>query len=99
MSAAVESAGRVLDVLDLLLRADFAYGIAPGDIVRELKLSPSAVTRYVATLEGRDMLERIPETGRLRPALRLVTRLAAIVASLDAAERRMRELATRINTL
>ena len=44
------SAGRVLEVLDLLFRGDFATGMSPGDRARDLKLTPSTVTRVLVTL-------------------------------------------------
>jgi len=95
----VESAGRVLDVLDLLMgRSDYAHGVTPGEIAGECRLSPSAVTRYIATLEGRGWIERIPETGRIRAAVRVARASAAMLASLDAAERRAQELRQRILT-
>jgi DNA-binding IclR family transcriptional regulator len=92
------SAGRVLEVLDLLFRADFALGLSPGDIARELKLTPSTVTRVLVTLEAAGVAERIPVTDRIRPAVRWAQYAAGILNSLDAAIRRAEELKTRITT-
>lgn len=92
----VESAARVLDVLNLLMRADYMTGVAPAAIARELGQTPSAVTRYLATLEDRGCAERVPETGWARPAVRLVQHAASILAGLDAAQRRAAELSARI---
>lgn len=94
----VDSAARCLDVLLYLMRADFSAGSIPGDIGRDCKLSPSAVTRYLATLEDRGCIERIPGFERWRPSVRLAQYAAAILASLDAAVRRNQELARRIST-
>lgn len=94
----VDSAARVLDVLLLLFRADYSGGLASADIERDLRLSPSAVCRYLATLEDRGCIERIAETGRVRPSVRWAQYAAGIIANLDAAQRRAAELAQRITT-
>jgi len=94
----VASAGAVLDVLDLLFRADYSVGLTPGDVRRELGLSGSAVTRYLATLDDRGAIERISGTDRVRPSIRWAQRAAGILRSLDDAERRAAELAKRITT-
>jgi DNA-binding IclR family transcriptional regulator len=94
----VGSAGRVLEVLDLLFQADFAHGMSPGDIAKDGRMSPSAVTRYVATLLDAGAVERIPETGRLRPSIRWAQHATSVVRSLDAATRRSQELIDRVTT-
>lgn len=95
----IEVAGRVLDVLLLLMRADFSTGLSPSDISRATSLSPSAVTRYLVTLEERGCVERIPETGWVRPSVRWAQYAAGILAGLDAAAKRAGELSRRITTL
>lgn len=94
---AIDSAGRVLDVLLELLRADFVAGVAPTELARALDYGPSAITRYIATLTDRGLVERIPETGRLRPSVRMGQYAASILRSLDDAQRRAAELARRIS--
>lgn len=92
------SAGRVLEVLDLLFRGDFATGMSPGDIARDLKLTPSTVTRVLVTLEQAGAAERIPETGRVRPSVRWAQHATGVLRSLDTAARRVSELTARITT-
>lgn len=98
MADTIDSAGRVLAVLDILFRSDFVAGMSPSDIGREAHLSPSAVTRYVATLEAAGAIERIPETGRIRPSVRWAQHATGVLRSLESAARRMRELTGRVTT-
>lgn len=100
MSAAhptTKSAEKVLDVLTVLM-GHFAHGLTPGELARATDLSPSNITRYVATLEEKGFAERIPETGRIRPSVRLAQQAVAIMRSLDAARNRMDELTNRLTT-
>jgi DNA-binding IclR family transcriptional regulator len=98
MADTIDSAGRVLAVLDILFRSDFVAGMSPSDIGREAHLSPSAVTRYVATLEAAGAIERIPETGRIRPSVRWAQHATGVLRSLESAARRMSELTGRVTT-
>jgi len=93
----VDSAGRVLDVLFALFEADYLIGLAPGEIARG-KLTPSSVTRYLATLEGRGAVERVPDSTRVRPSVRWARLASGVLTSLDAQARRAEELKTRILT-
>jgi len=52
-TATVESAARVLDVLDLLFRCDYMAGLSPSEIAAELRITPASMTRYLATLRER----------------------------------------------
>lgn len=100
MSAAhptTKSAEKVLDVLTVLM-GHFAHGLTPGELARATDLSPSNITRYVATLEEKGFAERIPETGRIRPSVRLAQQAVAIMRSLDAARNRIDELTNRLTT-
>lgn len=100
MSAAnqtTKSAEKVLDVLTVLM-GHFAHGLTPGELARATALSPSNITRYVATLEEKGFAERIPETGRIRPSVRLAQQAVAIMRSLDAARNRVDELTNRLTT-
>lgn len=92
---AAQSAVKVLDVLNVLLR-HFVHGLTPGELAKATGLAPSAITRYVATLEARHFAERIPETGRIRPSVRLAKDAVAILRELDHAEARLEELKGRL---
>lgn len=92
-----QSAGKVLEVLDVLLQ-HFAHGLTPTDLVKATGLSASNITRYVATLEAAGYAERIPETGRIRPSVKLARHAVAILRSLDAARSRIDELTSRLTT-
>jgi DNA-binding IclR family transcriptional regulator len=98
MADTIDSAGRVLGVLDLLFRADFVHGLSPGEIGRDARLSPSAVTRYVATLEAAGAIERIPETGRIRPSVRWAQHATGVMYAVQASQRRLDETLTRLTT-
>ena len=92
-----QSAGKVLDVLNVLL-GHFAHGLTPTELVKATGLEPSAITRYVATLEEKGFAERIPETGRIRPATRLAQHAVSILRSLDSARQRIDEITNRLTT-
>ncbi|MBN3833664.1 MAG: helix-turn-helix domain-containing protein [Burkholderia contaminans] len=96
-NATTKSAEKVLEVLNVLL-GHFAHGLTPGELAKATSLSPSNITRYVATLEAMGFAERIPETGRIRPSVRFAQHAMAIARSLDAARNRLDELATRLAT-
>lgn len=95
-SAATQSAAKVLQVLEVLL-GNFANGLAPSEIARATDLDPSAITRYVITLEDAGFVERIPETGRIRPSVRFAQHAISILRSVDAAKRRIDEVAQRLS--
>ena len=92
-----QSAGKVLDVLNVLL-GHFAHGLTPTELAKATGLDPSAITRYVATLEEKGLAERIPETGRIRPSVRLAQHAVGILRSLDAAKQRVDEIVHRLCT-
>ena len=89
------SAGKVLTVLDVLLR-NFAHGFSPSELCKETGFSPSDITRYVGTLETAGFAERIQETGRIRPSTRFARQAVQVMNSLNAAERQLAELNQRI---
>lgn len=97
MSATSQSAGKVLDVLNVLL-GHFAHGLTPTELAKTTGLDPSAITRYVATLEEKGFAERIPETGRIRPSSRLAQHAVGILRSLDSAKKRIDEITNRLTT-
>ncbi|QBP09829.1 helix-turn-helix domain-containing protein [Cupriavidus metallidurans] len=94
---AVQSAGKVLDVLAVLL-GHFAHGLSPTELSRATGLDPSAITRYVATLEEKGFAERIPETSRIRPSHQLARHAIAILQSLDGAQSRIEESRRRLSS-
>ncbi len=95
MKQTSRTAEKVLDVLEVLL-ANFAHGLTPGDIAKSTGLDASGVTRYIATLEQKGFVERIAETGRIRPSVRLARQTMAILKSLDDNKRRVDELIHRM---
>lgn len=97
MTAPLKSANKVLDVLNVLL-GHFAHGLTPGELARATGMIPSAITAAVATLEAAGFAERIPETGRIRPSVRLAQHAVAILRSLDNARMRIDELQARLST-
>ncbi|RIQ63450.1 helix-turn-helix domain-containing protein [Bordetella avium] len=92
-----QSAGKVLDVLNVLL-GHFAHGLTPTELAKATGLEPSSITRYVATLEEKGFAERIPETGRIRPSSRLAQHAVSILRSLDSARQRIDEITNRLTT-
>ena len=92
-----QSAGKVLDVLNVLL-GHFAHGLTPTELAKATGLEPSSITRYVATLEEKGFAERIPETGRIRPSSRLAQHAVSILRSLDSARQRIDEIQNRLTT-
>lgn len=94
-SQTTKSAEKVLEVLTVLL-GHFAHGLTPGELAKATDLSPSNITRYVATLEEKGFVERIPETGRIRPSVKLAQHAVSILRGLEASRQRLDELTTRI---
>ena len=96
-SQTAKSAEKVLEVLTVLL-GHFAHGLTPGELARATDMSPSNITRYVATLEEKGFAERIPETGRIRPSVKLAQHAVAVLRSLDSAKQRIDEIQNRLAT-
>ncbi|MBJ9695489.1 helix-turn-helix domain-containing protein [Burkholderia cenocepacia] len=94
-NATTKSAEKVLEVLNVLL-GHFAHGLTPGEVAKTTNLSPSNITRYVATLEAMGFAERIPETGRIRPSVKLAQHAVGILRSLDNARARIDETENRL---
>ncbi len=92
-----QSAGKVLDVLNVLL-GHFAHGLTPTELSKATGLERGAITRDVATREHGGLAERIPETGRIRPATRLAQHAVSILRSLDSAKQRIDEITNRLTT-
>lgn len=91
------SALQVFKVLDVLMR-HFAHGLTPGDLIKATDISGPNITRYVATLEAAGYAERISETGRIRPSIRLAQSAVAILADVERAQSRLSEIQTRLTT-
>ena len=92
-----QTAAKVLDVLAALL-GHFANGMTPTDLSKATGLDPSAITRYVATLEEKGFAERIPETGRIRPSVQFARHAVAVLRSLDAARERIENIQSRLTS-
>lgn len=91
----LQSSGKTLDILNLLLR-HFAHGLTNIDIARATGLDAPGVVRHVNTLVDKGFAERIPETGRIRPSVKLAQASYGILKSLDDAANRVDELKSRI---
>lgn len=92
----IEAVAKALEIIDLLLRADFVHGLSPTDVARATGLTAPTVSRHLATLEGRGFAERVPETGRVRISHRIAQRAVSLLNSLDAAQRRIDESRARL---
>jgi DNA-binding IclR family transcriptional regulator len=90
-----KSAGKVLKVLDVLLR-NFAHGFSPSELAKETGYSASDITRYVSTLEKEGFAERIQESGRVRASHQLARAAVQILHSIESAEARLSESKKRI---
>jgi DNA-binding IclR family transcriptional regulator len=91
------SAVKVFKVLDVLTR-NFFHGFSPTEIAAETGFSLSAINGYVNTLIEAGYAERIQETARVRPSLRFARTAVQIMNSMDAAEKRMQEIKSRVYT-
>lgn len=98
VTATTKSATKVFTVLDVLFR-NFAQGFTPSELARATELSPSDITRYVATLIESGYAERITDTDRIRVSVSLARKAIQIMQSLDAAERRIQETRNRLLTI
>lgn len=92
-----KSATKVFAVLDVLFR-NFAQGYTPGELAKASGMTPSDITRYVATLVDAGYAERIPETDRIRVSISLARKSIQIMQSLDAAAARVNEIRNRLMT-
>ncbi len=90
-----KSAGKVLAVLDVLLR-NFAHGFSPTELVKETGFGASDITRYVGTLVTAGFAERIQETGRIRPSHRFARSAVQIMRSMEAMDEQIQQSKSRI---
>ena len=75
--AAVE---RALTVLDALAEGE---ELGTNELARRTRINASTVSRLLATLAARGLVEHVPETGRYRLGLRLLQLGNAVLARLD----------------
>lgn len=87
---------KTLEIMELILRADFVDGITASQIAQDCRLTASTTTRHLATLLHSGWVEQIAATGRWRPAHRLAQRAAKILSDIQAGERRLNESRNRI---
>lgn len=92
-----QSTTKALGLMDVLF-AHFAHGLTPTDLAQATGMSASDITRYVATLEAAGWAERIPETGRIRPSVRVAQKALAVLRSMDSARQRLEEIQARLAT-
>lgn len=94
----VEAAVKVFGVLDVLFD-HFAEGLAPSEVAKAARSTASHATRALQTLEAAGYAERIPETNRWRPAIRIARHATSIHRSIDRQELRTNELRQRVGSL
>lgn len=89
-----EAQQRLLQLVQLLAGNELT-GIAPAEIARQLKVTPSCITRDVANLQMAGMAELVPETGRVRLGPALVQMALKHMAAMDRAQSRLNEIKAR----
>ncbi len=85
----VQASAKTLDVLAVLLEANFLAGLSPNELAQATGMAPPDITRHVATLEAKGFAERLPDTGRIRASHSLARHAVRILSNLDAAQRRL----------
>jgi DNA-binding IclR family transcriptional regulator len=90
------SALKVLNVMEVLFK-NFFHGYSPGELATATGYSASDITRYVETLIQAGWAERIEETGRIRPSVKIAKFAIQIMNALNRAEQALSELINRIN--
>ena len=85
--AAVERAVAVLDVL-----AEAGADLGTNEIARRSGINASTVSRLLATLASKGLVQHVPETGRYRLGLRLLQLGNAAVGRLDVRDLARRQL-------
>lgn len=90
------SAAKVLAVQEVLMR-NFYHGFSPAELITATGFSASDITRYVETLVQSGWAERIPETARIRPSVKIAQLAIQILNSMNSAEQNLNELKQRIN--
>lgn len=85
---------RLLDVFEALA-GNGLHGLAPGDLARAARVSPSWVSVNLPALAQRGWVERIEESGHWRLGRRFAEIAAVEVAEIDKAVRKVGELRQR----
>lgn len=93
----IQSAQQVLEVLNVLM-GHFAHGLTQTDLAKATGNTLPTINRYVKTLEASGYAERIPETGRIRPSIRIAQLAVGILADVDRAKSRLDEIQARLST-
>ena len=87
---------KALAIMDVLKR-NFFHGFSPGELSKATGYCASDITRYTQTLEAAGWVERITETGRLRPSARFAQYALEIMRAMDAAKEQMEQLNHRLH--
>lgn len=82
---------RTLDVLEALC-GYAASGASNGELARAADTSPSNVTRCMAQLIAKGWARKSEETGRFHPAGEFTRLTFRVLADLDRADNRMRDV-------
>lgn len=90
-----KSAAKVFAVLDVLWR-NFVYGYTPGELAKATGLSPSDITRNVATLIEAGYAERIPDTERVRVSHATARMAVQVLNNIDQQYHRLDEMRERL---
>lgn len=85
---------RVLQIL-MLLAGHELFGLAPNEIAKAVRTSPSNVTRDLANLHAAGLAEQVQDTGRWRITPRLGQIGLRVMNALGEARRRVEETAQR----
>ncbi|MBL8471375.1 MAG: hypothetical protein JNM98_06205 [Rhodocyclaceae bacterium] len=85
---------RLCQVIRALAGNEFG-GVAPSEIARAVRATPSAITRDLANLAEAGFAEKIEQTGRWRLGPTVVQIATAFTTHLADAERRLTEINQR----
>ncbi len=94
----VEAAVSVLKVMDVLWD-HMALGLATSEAAKAAQTTTTQATRALQTLQAAGYVEKIPETGRWRPSVRVARLAVAVHRSIDRQEARTKELRARVGGL
>jgi len=78
--------------------AQLCHRLYPGDLAKATGLTASSITVYVNTLIESGYAERIPETDRIRVSVQAARKALQVMQSIDAEERRVTEIRSRLLT-
>lgn len=92
----VKSAARVLRVMKVITK-NTAFGYSPTELAKETGLPADYITRYVNTLENEGFVERIQQTGRIRPSIWFGQAALVMLQSIDSAAQNLSEIKQRMH--